>query len=115
MKKDNEYGSYNLILIATMFGVFVIGILLGISLTMDNFYVDKDIKPIFVSSSDNLNINELNTTINMISDRCGSTHLVKKYGEERWSVFRQYCHSDGACGYDYVPLEECIVEGLSNK
>lgn len=46
--------------------------------------------------------------IDKIAEDCGSTYLTKRFGEDRWSVFKNTCLAEGYCKYDYVPLEECL-------
>lgn len=61
---------------------------------------------------DNSNDLNLTQTIDLIEKNCGSTHLTKKFKDDRWYVFKNVCLHNGYCKYDYVLLSDCM--GVNN-
>jgi hypothetical protein len=79
--------------------------LAGFLLTL--YLLNKNLSLITVVTNPIIKDNNKSFTIDELSEKCHSTQLAKKYGEDEWSVFVSICQGE-YCKYDYVKLSDCL-------
>ena len=53
----------------------------------------------------------LNETLETIEDNCGSTFITKRFGDDRWFIFKSNVCDGIKCESKYIPLDKCLNEG----
>ncbi len=53
-------------------------------------------------------IDTLTQTLDLITTNCGSTYIVKRYGDTKYYVFTNITRPDGYSKYEYELLSDCL-------
>ena len=91
--------------------IFSLGYLIGNYNVSTNFTIqDVCLRCSQVYGEKDYQTMNLTKLFNKINEKCGNSHIYKKYNDNEYSVFTNICKNDGYCKYDSIKLDDCLYK-----